>query len=297
MAIDRDIQEELAELYASGTRTVPHILTRLEGDERFANRLPSDRSIYRYLAKIKSAYTAAEQELDRPFRLRRQLRTQFRGEDIETFLVIVRKLYSRPFAEPLTMRTVHWVALLRHSRLGADGEELGLWHTAIQYARRERWALVEGQELDTPDLDAYVVFAPWESAEADLIYRTAITVGLVPEPFSPPTPGYTDSDLEQIHDVWESNDFEDLEARIQPQMPEDQQSLLRLILTAKARGLLQAVQLGWSDEQIKDFAIHANEIWEKGISIEYSRVPELHKRARSMSTVLRTHEVRRGGNS
>ena len=67
---DDDVREEIAALYAQGVRGVTAIRGKLEADSRFAEKLPSDRSISRVLQQIRTQYPLEEQQLDEPWRLR-----------------------------------------------------------------------------------------------------------------------------------------------------------------------------------------------------------------------------------
>lgn len=79
-----------------------------------------------------------------------------------------------------TVRLARWVCALQYA--AKPDETTVLLNFASVYADRERWAAVEGNPLETADLDSGWSFAPWRSDAGQRTYAAAFAAGLIPAP-------------------------------------------------------------------------------------------------------------------
>lgn len=183
MAVDRDIQEEIAELFSQGMTRPRDIIKRLEVNDAYKNRVPSDRTIYRLLSEFKKLYSEEQKFLDTPFAIRRELSAGVSQEDLPTILQLMRNASIRPYAEMITHRDAAWIAVLRHTSLGLTEYWQELWRISALYSRRERWALLSEREFNTSDLDMLVAYETWVSDINASVYNLALLLSTVQSEF------------------------------------------------------------------------------------------------------------------
>jgi len=169
--------KEIGDLYFQGKRTVREISDVLAAE--FDDDVPSDRNIHRDIKKLEIQYTPKEQALDRPWQLNPILPDGIAIEDVPAILKCVKQaaLDKDLSPGPVTIREAQWVAIIWRSMTDASPERLR-W-LALLYAIRSRWAVIEGEILDTTDLDQFLAFGSWRGESEKSLYSAAIKFGLV----------------------------------------------------------------------------------------------------------------------
>ncbi|MDP6494195.1 MAG: hypothetical protein QGI09_01975 [Dehalococcoidia bacterium] len=94
---------------------------------------------------------------------------------------------------PLTIRQARWASWLRPALPAASIEDLLRW--ASVYERYERSAEIEGQHLDTTNLDAELAFKSWKSPLNRWAYQQAVLTDQISE--SP----------RERYEAWQMEDF------------------------------------------------------------------------------------------
>ena len=176
-----EIREAIFDTYMDGETRPAKILDRLL-DSFPEDQLPVERTVYRIIAEASGRYPDDQRALDQPWLLGPEL-ARGAGAVHHDALPVLIDILKASLMEPalygtLTVRMARWVSGLAPALKEAGATNAHF--TALIYARRERWAVIEGKELETSDLDAWVAFAPWRSDKDLSLYRRAISEGLVP---------------------------------------------------------------------------------------------------------------------
>jgi len=177
MVMNNQRHKEIGDLYFQGKRTVREISDVLAAE--FDDDVPSDRNIHRDIKKLEIQYTPKEQALDRPWQLNPILPDGIAIEDVPAILKCVKQaaLDKDLSPGPVTIREAQWVAIIWRSMTDASPERLR-W-LALLYAIRSRWAVIEGEILDTTDLDQFLAFGSWRGEPEEHLYSAAIDLGLI----------------------------------------------------------------------------------------------------------------------
>ena len=168
---------EIKGLYSNeGKHSVKEISDELAA--RFDDDVPSDMSIRRELKKIEIHYTDYEKSLDSPWQLGQILPDGITVEDVPAILNCVKHAaLDKDLTPAVTIREAQWVAIIWRSMTDAPPEELR--RLARWYAIRSRWAVIEGETLDTTDLDQFLAFGSWRGEPEERLYSAAIDLGLI----------------------------------------------------------------------------------------------------------------------
>ena len=169
---------EIKGLYSNeGKHSVKEISDALAAE--FDDDVPSDMSIRRAIKKLEIHYTPYEKSLDVPWQLGRILPDGITVEDVPAILKCVKHaaLNKDLTPRPVTIREAQWVAIIWRSMTDASPEELR--RLALWYAIRSRWAVIEGEILDTTDLDQFLAFGSWRGEREERLYFAAIDLGLI----------------------------------------------------------------------------------------------------------------------
>lgn len=176
MAKKNQRHKEIGEQYSLGKHSVKEISEELAA--RFDDDVPSDMSIRRQLKKIEIHYTDYEKSLDAPWQLGQILPDGITVEDVPAILNCVKHAaLDKDLTPVVTIREAQWVAIIWRSMTDAPPEELR--RLARWYAIRSRWAVIEGETLDTTDLDQFLAFGSWRGESEKRLYFAAIDLGLI----------------------------------------------------------------------------------------------------------------------
>ncbi len=149
--------------------------------------LPKDRTIQ---VIAKQARDRREPTPDDPWSLgvrNPDIRAEYTGDLLAMWRLALIK------GVPLTIGQASWACRLRPTLQGASVEVLLRW--ASVYEQHERTAGIEGQHLDTTNLDAELAFEAWRSPLNRWEYQQAVSTFQVPE-----------SDRER-YEAWMLEDF------------------------------------------------------------------------------------------
>ena len=178
MAKKNQRHHEIKGLYFNeGKHSVKEISNALAA--AFDEDVPSDMSIRRAIKKHERDYTDYEKSLDLPWQLSPILPDGITIEDVPAILKCVKQaaLDKDLSPGPVTIREAQWVAIIWRSMTDAEPEALR--RVALLYAIRSRWAVIEGETLDTTDLDQFLAFGSWRGESEKRLYFAAIDLGLI----------------------------------------------------------------------------------------------------------------------
>ena len=191
--IEDDVREEVGRLYLDESKRSPKaILDAMAENPAYKDRRPSERAVSNIISEMKNAYTPEQQRLDRPWQLRPPesnglLPDGIHMEYINLFRAMLRVLPPAYGKDRLTIRIARWVGpiyqamhhwIKNDERTLTDMDLAQVFEIARYYARRERWAIIEGKDLDTSDLDGYLAFDICRTAADELAYEAATEAGL-----------------------------------------------------------------------------------------------------------------------
>lgn len=159
--LDRDVLAAISELALKGA-SAAQIRRKLETNQAFAGRLPSDRTIYRIVKEHRPPDTSG-----------RWSPTDDDPQDAALVLDVLQFAirFTDGFTRWFTNAEADQIARLRGMRPDMPAFE------AFLVARLYLIRRACGEPCD--DLDAYLVFAPWRNADAWAAYQDAVQRGLV----------------------------------------------------------------------------------------------------------------------
>jgi hypothetical protein len=136
--------------------------------------VPGESTIRRYFEDVDTNYPPEERDLDQPWRF-----MPGKVSKDEAGLLLTAKAWFdvAELMGPLTWRIARWLPLVAGASPDLPPDLLCLM--AHRYARRERWAKIEGVSLDTSGLDAWLVCTPWRSPEDKRDYEQAVKEGII----------------------------------------------------------------------------------------------------------------------
>jgi hypothetical protein len=212
--------KEIGDLYFQGKRTVREISEVLAA--KYGDDVPSDRNIHRDIKKLEIQYTPKEQALDLPWQLNPILPDGIAIEDVPAILKCVKQAALDKDLSPgrVTIREAQWVAIIWRSMTDASPEVLRV--LALWYAIRSRWAVIEGEILDTTDLDQFLAFGSWRGDSEKRLYSAAIDLGLI-------TSMDTKKLLRQMHPR-NLKGYQETRKKVETELPSDAEEEADLLL-------------------------------------------------------------------
>jgi len=181
-----DVRKRIVDLHLDEGLDTKGISERLYEQSDGDADPPSERTIQRIIREIADRYTKEQRELDTDWRPRVVDPDGISSEWVP-FIFRVYLPLSMYSGFSLTRRVARWIPLMQStlsSNPTNENREPFPLETvllfAFCYATRERWAVLEGEEMETEDIDTYIAFSPWYSEVNKQAYDRTIQAGLAP---------------------------------------------------------------------------------------------------------------------